>query len=308
MSYITQQEKIKKLLLLAVQPYGSQNAFTGKIGMNRYQYNRCINGVEEMPLNYAIIIQKETKGRIRAKDIAPSRYKRALDIIEDWSSRAECHSTYLIPTNLIDTAENKLPRNQKASEYYFDRAIILDDLQNDFFNLVTGRNSFDEQKNYGARKVQAKVFSFTKIFKDNGANFQKFIKENKLFISEKTEIGLYIEGVIGERRGRKKILKEKLEIPQNSAEFKFTGDTRNFLCKILELGCHYTYCEAKKVLNKGSALLIEAMDRKIITISKAATMVKLSQEEQFEIIEQTIQKKKLAIEPEFFNHWRFLCQ
>jgi DNA-binding transcriptional regulator YdaS (Cro superfamily) len=304
MSYITQQEKIKKLLLLAAQPYGSQNAFAGKIGMNRYQYNRCINGIEEMPLHHAIIIQKETKGRVRAKDIVPSKYKRTLDIIEDWSSRAECQSTYLIPINSIHTPKNKQSQNHKPSEYYSNRSIILDDLQNDFFNLVIGRNSFDEQISYGARKVQAKVFSFTKIFEDNGTNFQKFIKENKLFISEKIEISLYIEGVIGDRRGKR----IKLRNTDNYPCLKFIGEKRHLAPKLLGLGSEYKYRQAKKIISQGSNLLVEAVDRQILTISKAATMIKMSQSKQFVIIEQTIQKKKLAIEPEFFNHWRYLCQ
>jgi len=100
--------------------------------------------------------------------------------------------------------------------------------------------------------------------------------------SERVAIGKALEEQLGERRGGDTSKGEQSN-PQNSSEWK-GKETRELAAKQAGFGSHYTYQQAKDVVENGAPELVEAMDRGEVSVSAAADVATLPKEEQAEIV------------------------
>lgn len=119
-------------------------------------------------------------------------------------------------------------------------------------------------------------------------------KDNqKLTISEQVYIGMQLEKMLGNRRGARNDLKED-QLQANFHRSKCAqvkGKTSTLAAKEAGFSSRDTYLRAKKVVEKGIADVVEAMDKKLISIASAATIVALPPNEQ----ECLIKKKRKEI-------------
>lgn len=98
--------------------------------------------------------------------------------------------------------------------------------------------------------------------------------------SERVAIGLTIERVIPERRGRPS------KIVQNFAQVSPGVKTREVAAKAAGFGNPETYRQAKRVVEEGAPELVDAMDAGVAAISTAADIATLPEADQREVVAQ----------------------
>jgi ectoine hydroxylase-related dioxygenase (phytanoyl-CoA dioxygenase family) len=107
-------------------------------------------------------------------------------------------------------------------------------------------------------------------------------------ISERVEIGLFIEQELHGRQGER----TDLELPHNYAEVKSGTETRSLAAKISDFVSHFTYSQAKTVVKQAIPAVIRAMDAKVLSVSKAKQIAILPKKEQILFIERMNKKVK----------------
>lgn len=95
--------------------------------------------------------------------------------------------------------------------------------------------------------------------------------------SERVAIGRAVEGALGERRGRPS---EKVD---NGPQFQGGHKTRDVAAKRAGFGSGKQYERAKRVVDGGTPELVEKMDCGDVSVSAAAEVARLPQEQQKEI-------------------------
>ena len=90
-------------------------------------------------------------------------------------------------------------------------------------------------------------------------------------VSERVAIGKALEQRMPERRGRGN--------RSNKAELKGQR-TADIAAKKAGFGNRQSYAEARRVVEKGSDRLVQAMDKKEVSVSKAAKILELPKQEQ----------------------------
>lgn len=99
--------------------------------------------------------------------------------------------------------------------------------------------------------------------------------------SERHAIGKALAEEIGNRLGRP--TKEKSQ--KDSADFLKGTQTRDIVAQKSGLGSHDTYEKVGKVVSKGIPELVDAMDKKELSIGRAAEIAKLPPDEQREALQ-----------------------
>ena len=103
-------------------------------------------------------------------------------------------------------------------------------------------------------------------------------------VSERVAIGRAIEERLGERRGSNQY-QARSEHPHNSAEAPPTGtETRDIAAERAGFGSHFTYRQAKAIVESGSPELVEAVDEGEVSVSAAAEIARQPHDEQREIV------------------------
>ena len=105
----------------------------------------------------------------------------------------------------------------------------------------------------------------------------------ELKISDRVYIAMYLESLLGNRQGYRNDLRvNQLQYEDNlvSKCAQLKGKTATLVAKEVGFSSRDTYLRAKKVVQQGAIYVIEAMDKKIISISRAAEISKLPLEEQ----------------------------
>ena len=105
-------------------------------------------------------------------------------------------------------------------------------------------------------------------------------------ISERVAIAINIENKLGKHQGRRRDLaSDRSKTPDIPDKFlalcsEVNGVTDAIAAKLAKFSSRDTYRRAKVVVTKGIPELIQAMDNKKISISKAASIAKLMVEQQ----------------------------
>ena len=148
--------------------------------------------------------------------------------------------------------------------------------------LISGLHPLEAEKLKGSKHLKVLVIDLESLF----LGIKSIHEFPYLYISEKIEIGLRLEGCIGHPPGVGHDLKSNaaLKINKNTSETipiwgAFTGRKDIFIAKILGYSTN-TYYRAKQVYLHGIPELIHAMDLKKVRINKAYTLSKRTEIEQ----------------------------
>ncbi|MBP9728650.1 MAG: hypothetical protein KBD23_00705, partial [Gammaproteobacteria bacterium] len=158
--------------------------------------------------------------------------------------------------------------------------------------LISGLYQLEVAQLKGCEQVTVLVIDLESLFLG-----MKAIHEfSYLSISEKIEIGLRLERLMGHPPGESHDLKThaSLKINKNTSEpipiwGAFTGRKDIFIAKILGYSTN-TYYRAKQVYLHGIPELIQAMDLKKVRINKAYTLSKLNEIEQTDWIQSHLKE------------------
>lgn len=106
-------------------------------------------------------------------------------------------------------------------------------------------------------------------------------ENKKLSVSERTMMGVAFEKEIGNRKGKRSDLQSWENFPH------VKGRTEELAALKVGFKNYKTYQQAKRVVQSGSSLLIQAMDEERISVSIAAKLAKLSYAEQQDLLQLT---------------------
>ena len=142
-------------------------------------------------------------------------------------------------------------------------------------NLVFGQRRLEACRSLGWDSIPTRVIDAPAILAENDEN-----EVRKDFTpSERVAIGKAIEELLGNRQGQRTDV-DAAGLPQNFAEVKAGQETRAVAAQRAGFGNAETYRQAKAVVANGTSELVDAMDRGDVSISAAATLSKLPQEQQ----------------------------
>ncbi len=157
--------------------------------------------------------------------------------------------------------------------------------------LISGWHPLEAEKLKGSKHLKVLVIDLESLFLG-----MKAIHEFPyLFISEKIEIGLRLEGLMGHPPSAGHDLKSNAAlINKNTSEpipiwGAFTGRKDIFIAKTLGYSTN-TYYRAKQVYLHGIPELIQAMNLKKVRINKAYTLSKLNEIEQTDWIQSHLKE------------------
>ncbi len=145
-------------------------------------------------------------------------------------------------------------------------------------NLVFGQRRLEACRSLGWENIPVRLIDAPAILAENDEN-----EVRKDFTpSERVAIGKAIEENLGDRRRFNADGGPRAEdaIPVNLPESGPGQETRAIAARAAGFGSEATYRQAKAVVANGTPALVEAMDRGDVSISAAATLSKLPQEQQ----------------------------
>jgi ParB family chromosome partitioning protein len=141
--------------------------------------------------------------------------------------------------------------------------------------LVCGERRIAAARLLGWREIPARIVDIEAIIFGEQA-------ENELrkdfTMSERVAIGASVEAALGERRGRPP------ENVQNFAQLPTGEKTRDIAAERAGFGNAETYRQAKSIIEKGTPELVEAVDRGDVSVSAAAEVARLPEQEQRKIV------------------------
>ena len=153
--------------------------------------------------------------------------------------------------------------------------------------LVFGERRLRACRLLGWETIPARLVDLDLLIK---GEYAENVLRKDFTVSERVAIGKALEEQVGNRQGQR----TDLELVQNSAQV--AGEkTRELAAKQAGFGSHYTYDQAKKVVETGAPELVDAMDRGDVSVSAAAQLLSLDAEQQAEIVELPADERKAAI-------------
>ena len=137
----------------------------------------------------------------------------------------------------------------------------------------------------GWQKIPARVVRVTSLLK--GEREENEVRKD-FTISERVAIGKALEAEIGNRKGQRTDLAPRENFPQVDSHIEGVR-TSQTAARFAGFGNRKTYEQAKSVIERGAPKLVEAVDKKLISVSRAKRMLDLSSEEQSRIGKECIQ-------------------
>jgi len=256
---------MESALLRATRMFGSCAELALLIGVSPQTLDNWLNKPINVPLPYAMAIEAATKKRVSWKELVTREVK---EVLEHANALLTGEASYFIPYEEIAINKITLSTNSMTySSHENDRPICIDENK----TLIYGEETLCFYRENGKKKIPVRRLS---LFHLAQGNYQAHYLKNIFTLAELTMIGIRVEKFLGERRGRRNV--------QNSALIHFEKGikTRKFLAKYLGFGSHFTYQQAKILLQYGCPELINQVNQKKMAVSKAARLAKLSHEEQ----------------------------
>jgi hypothetical protein len=147
--------------------------------------------------------------------------------------------------------------------------------------LVFGHRRMKAVELLGWEEIDAKIVDVTSLI-EGEHDENEFRKQ--FTPSERVAIAAAVEEEIGERerRGRPttEIIDEKIRVPEPT----FSGRVSDFVAERSGFGTGKTYQQARRVVERGTPELIDAMDAKTVSIKNAAAITKLPDDQQREVL------------------------
>ncbi len=266
----------------AICSIGSVKHLAKKLGIHREHVYAWIKGVSKIPLEYALQIEYLTGGEIPWKDLVPFHIVQRLKHLTLRLPKFDlppCELVYVAIERITTTTKDTdlISDEDKLIPVYKHRSICVDE-QN---KLIFGEKIFYLYKFQAKKTVPAWRISLADLA--NGHyNSELFVKN--FLISERVDIGIALEKFLGSRQGyrtdlaklknsidlRKKASKA-MRLVNKAAQVSLQKrmPLRQLVAERLGFGSHFTYQNAKRIKLLGNIELIEKVDQKIISISKA---------------------------------------
>lgn len=269
-------------LIKAIKYFGSQGKLAKVLGVTQQAVNHWLNCEQEIPLKQMLRILMVCEGYVTLNDFVtePDRLQEMHKML------------YLI--NLYDhfpaikISIHNIQVNQSFCSIYQDKNFLFDNpeqfatarplLVDTNNHLITCICRLRAHQQAGNKKILVHPIHLQEVL-------QGKISLNNLLmqfpISEKISIGMALEQTLGNRQGQRNDLPQLQHI---STEVTRGVQTRTITAKLIGFKNHFLYVEAKFVMQKGIAELIQAMDSQLLTISKAKKIAELPVDEQYQLL------------------------
>lgn len=277
----------------AICSLGSVKHMAKKLGIHREHVYAWIKGVSKIPLEYALQIEYLTGGEIHWKDLVPFHIVQRLKYLNLQLPKFDLPPCELVYVSLdrIKTEKNiiLIAQDDQLIPLYKQRAVCVDE-QN---MLIFGEKTFYLYKYHNKKTIPTWRISLFELANGHYSS-ELFIKN--FLISERVAIGIALEKFLGSRQGFRTdlaILKNSLD--SSKKDYKKTRlmnkaaqvtlkkrmTLRQLIAHRLGFGSHFTYQSAKKIKLFANAELIEKVDQRIISISKAKKLSSVLTEKKY---------------------------
>lgn len=270
-------------LLKAIGIIGSRRSLAKAIGTTPDAINAWLNRGVNVPLEYAIEIERITASAVTWPEVAP----HLAHFAKRWSGFFITNNSVRI--QMMHVSLSRIKHECHIKTLTQDLYILSDDIKSHGLKhpiCVDANNDliFGEKRLHVYEMLDKKTIPAWRLSLQDlllGKYHKKEIAHT-FTINELVDLGIALEKLLKERRGRNN--------PENFPEYR-GKDTRDIVANCLGYSCGKTYEQAKKVCQCGCHELIEATNQKLIAISSAALLAQLPFEQQKQIL--TFSKKEM---------------
>lgn len=274
----------------AIYSLGSVKHMAKKLGIHREHVYAWIKGVSKIPLEYALQIEYLTGGEINWKDLVPFHIVQRLKHLTLRLPKFDlppCELVY-VAIERIKSEKCAITITEKNASIplHKQRPICLDEEN----TLIFGEKIFYVYKYHTKKTIPAWRVSLTDLAKGHYIT-ELFVKN--FLISERVAIGMALEKFLGSRQGyrsdlkktksqaefskKRNIMPRGIQKPRpmnNDAQVNREERTplRELIATRLGFGSHFTYQNAKRLKLYASNELMNQVDQRKISISKAAKL------------------------------------
>ncbi len=254
------KQKIRQRALLeAIRICGGVSAYSQQIKVSRSRASNWRNRPEiEIPFEYAVLTAHMTK--VSIDRLSPST-ESANNVLRQLAVQ------YELSTLSMEVDQVVMGDHRYSEPLNLDHRILIgtDGV------LISGLNQIKHFKSLGINKIPVKILDLEALFLGK-VMIQKF--KSELLISEEVAIGLRLESLLGNRQGQRNDLKPSAL--KNRTLLPMWGEVKGrkdiLVAKCIGYSTN-TYYRAKRVYLFGSSQLIDAVDRKEISIAEAAEKI-----------------------------------
>jgi len=273
-------------LFKAFEIYGSQQALADNLGVTQQGANHWLNRAKKIPFKQALKLHYYTGGLIDITELTSEE--------PEWVSLWK-HGLFLrgVPLFLMPTAD--IIKGNKKCPIYKDTLDICAHLKNpiDFYrpilidqnnHLITCECRLRAHVERGDRKARVYRLDINTLL--NNPNTESLVQNFPM--SERVDIGLWVEKMQSGRRGER----TDLELVENFPQVPSGNKTRQIAAHIAGFGNDRTYRQAKEVMRYGTRELIDATDNGLLKIYRAFQIARLAPENQLSLIKTISEKSK----------------
>lgn len=270
----------------AIYSLGSVKHMAKKLGIHREHIYAWIKGVSRIPLEYALQIEYLTGGEINWKDLVPFHIVQRLKHLSLRLPKID-----LPPCELVYVAMDRIHYENTLGLAEQDHSIPLHKLRpicvDEGNTLIFGEKNFYLYQCHAKKTTPAWRISLSDLARGYYSS-ELFVKN--FLISERVAIGMALEKFLGNRQGYRTDLEiknqvviggkvnvikkddQRIQLMNKDAEViqKKRLPLRQVIAHRLGFGSHFTYQNAKKIKLYASTELIDQVDQRKISISKAA--------------------------------------
>ena len=263
------------LLLKASKLCGSQRKLAKRIRATPTQFNAWINSGVDIPYEYAVAIEKVTDGIIAAERLSPDKARIAQPAAHVFPQTTGIPIKQILISSIQrmqthhDNNEEMIIRlSNEIKKQGLLRPIAVD-LEH---QLIFGGARLQACQLIGKTRITSWLLDLTTLLQKP---FSLELLKSHCTISEWVAVGIALEKLFGHGHGGNR---RHFQV-QNSA-LEPGKKIRDVIAQKLGFGSHFTYEQAKKIYRCNMPELIQAVDRKRISISTAVYLIQLPLEEQ----------------------------
>ncbi|HEY2566704.1 MAG TPA: YdaS family helix-turn-helix protein [Candidatus Aquirickettsiella sp.] len=260
----------------AIKIFGNISDMAKKLRISRASIYNYLNG-RSIPPHIASRIEKESKGKIKFKELIPweIKYYTELDVF---------------PCSLIKTPLNKIILPADILSFLHQKNLPLSDYRpicvDENLHLIYGLEHIEAAKRWWKKSVFSWHISLEDL-RNKKYEVRYLLKSFNLI--ERIAIRNALEKFIGKRQGRRTDLDELVNLPPQVQGIK----TRDFVADALGFGSDYVCRMLNKIFRHGSRTLILQVLEGKISISKAGEIAEYLYNKQKSI--QVVKKRKQTI-------------
>ena len=278
------------------QMKGSRVKAGEAIGCTADMIGKMLRGDEAVPLQRALLIEELSDGAITvdclikrshpalAKALRKSRHRHHKQAIQ---IKQPCFLVNM-PVMAINVKRFTFCNRDYLTGSIKNKATLLVD---EMAELLYGLNTLAVAKKAGQSSIIVWSVSLTSLLHESNCTLETI----NLRLSQRLAVGLALESTLGNRQGLRtdittnKKHKNSIELRLNWDEVSGRSDV--FIAQLCGIGSKNTYCRLKQVFLHGIPALREAVDKKHISISRAAQMARLPSDQQAAALTDFLQQK-----------------